>query len=320
VSDPIATAERKNTRQSMRRKNILVKSILVNWQLYLFVLPAVAYLLIFKYAPMYGIQIGFKNYKISLGFWGSQWVGLKHFIRFFNSYYFWTVIRNTLTITGLSLVLSFPLPVILALLLNEINHRRYKKFVQTISIGPHFISTVVLCGMLLLFLNPSSGILNHLRELIGFERLNFLQTPHMFKWIYILSGIWQGTGWASVIYFAALSGVNPNLVEAAHIDGANKLQRIIHIKFPVLIPTMVILLILRCGSLLSVGYEKVYLLQNGVNLRASEVISTYVYKAGLINADYSFSTAVGLFDSVVNCTILILVNYLAKKYSESSLW
>lgn len=319
MSGPV-TAEMKNIIQSTRRKNVLVKSILVNWQLYLFVLPAVAYLIIFKYAPIYGIQIGFRDYRFSRGFWGSTWVGLKHFMRFFNSYYFSTVIRNTLTITGLSLVLGFPLPIIFALLLNEIVHGWYKKFVQTVSIGPHFISTVVLCGMLLLFLNPSSGILNHFREFLGLERINFLQVSGLFKWIYILSGIWQETGWSSIIYFAALSNVNPSLVEAAHIDGASKLQRMIYIKFPVLIPTMVTLLILRCGSLLSVGYEKVYLLQNGVNLRASEVISTYVYKAGLINADYSFSTAVGLFDSVVNCAMLILVNYIVRKYSELSLW
>lgn len=303
-----------------QKKTPLLKAIVVNWQLYLFVLPAVAYFLVFHYLPMYGVQIAFKDYKTSLGFWGSPWVGIKHFNRFFNSYYFVTIIKNTLTLTILTLVLGFPLPIILALLLNEIKHNRYKKLVQTVSFAPHFISTVVLCGMIILFLNPSSGIFNHIRVFFGLEPINFLQEPKLYKWIHVLSGIWQETGWSSVIFFAALSGVDPELLEAARIDGANKLQRIIYINFPVLVPTIITLLILRCGSLLSVGYEKVYLLQNDTNLSASEVISTYVYKSGLINADFSFSTAVGLFNSVVNCLMLIIVNYIARKYSEISLW
>ena len=302
------------------RKNTFKKAVLVNWQLYLFVLPAVAYLIIFKYIPIYGVQIGFRDFRPTLGFWGSPWVGMDHFIRFFNSYYFGTVIKNTLTLTGLTLILGFPLPVILALLLNEIKHIRYKKLIQTVSIGPYFISTVVLCGMIMLFLNPTSGILNHLQALLGFERINYLQASGLFKWVYVLSDIWQQTGWSSVIYFAALSSASPELEEAAHIDGANKLQRIIHIKFPALVPTIVILLTLQCGSLFSVGYEKAYLLQNEVNVSASEVISTYVYKAGLLNAEYGFSTAVGLFDSVINCVMLILVNCIIRRYSESSLW
>lgn len=296
------------------------KAILSNWQLYLFVLPAVVYFIVFHYAPMYGVQIAFRNYKADLGFFGSPWVGIEHFTRFFNSYYFVTVMRNTLTITTLTLLLGFPLPVLLALLLNEVRHNKYKKLVQTVSFAPHFISVVVLCGMLTLFLNPSSGIINHMRTFIGLEPINFLQNPGMYKWIHVLSGIWQETGWASIIFFAALSGVDPCLLEAARIDGANRLQRIININFPVLVPTIITLLIMRCGAMLSVGYEKVYLLQNNANVSASEVISTYVYKAGLLMADFSFSTAVGLFNSVVNCIMLILVNYAAKKYSEASLW
>ena len=303
-----------------RARRTHLKGILSNWQLYLFVLPAVLYFLVFHYAPMYGVQIAFRNYKATLGFWGSPWAGLDHFIRFFNSYYFETVMKNTLTLTGMSLVLGFPLPILLALLLNEVRHDRYKKLVQTVSFAPHFISVVVMCGMLTLFLNPSSGILNHIRTLFGLEAINFLQTPDMYKWIHVLSGIWQETGWASIIYFAALSGVDPSLLEAARIDGANKLQRIIHINFPVLVPTIITLLIMRCGSMLSVGYEKVYLLQNDANVSASEVISTYVYKAGLLQADFSFSSAVGLFNSVINCIMLVLVNYAAKRYSEASLW
>lgn len=320
MSDLITTIGYNETKLPFTKKNTLKKSILLNWQLYLFVLPAVAYLIIFRYIPIYGAQIAFRDYRPTLGFWGSPWVGMKHFTRFFNSFYFSTVIKNTLTLTSLSLVLGFPLPVILSLLLNEINNKYYKKIIQTVSIAPHFISTVVLCGMVMLFLNPTSGLLNHLQAYLGFERINYLQDPKMFKWIYVLSGIWQQTGWASIIYFAALSSASQELEEAAHIDGANKLQRIVYIKFPVLIPTIVILLTLRCGSLLSVGYEKAYLLQNDVNVRTSEVISTYVYKAGLINADYGFSAAVGLFDSVISCAMLITVNYIVRKYSESSLW
>ncbi|NMB97117.1 MAG: sugar ABC transporter permease [Clostridiaceae bacterium] len=302
------------------RRKRFVQRILLNWQLYLFVLPAVAYFIIFQYIPMYGVQIAFRDYKTSLGFWGSKWVGFKHFIRFFNSYYFVTIIRNTLTITTLSLIVGFPVPIILALLLNEIMHEKYKKLVQTVTFAPHFISTVVICGMLVIFLNPTSGIINHILAFLGHERINFLQQSHYFKWIYVLSGVWQEAGWNSVIYFAALSAVDNELLEAARIDGANKVQRIIYINLPVLIPTIIILLIMRSGSLLSVGYEKVYLLQNDTNLSASEVISTYVYKRGLIDSDYSFSSAVGLFNSCINCIMLVVVNYIAKKVSETSLW
>jgi len=303
----------------LRRKRF-VRGILVNWQLYLFVLPAIAYFIIFQYVPMYGVQIAFKDYKTSLGFWGSKWVGFKHFIRFFNSYYFITIIRNTLTITTLSLIVGFPVPIVLALLLNEIMHEKYKKLVQTVTFAPHFISTVVICGMIVIFLNPTSGIVNHILAFFGHERVNFMQKAQYFKWVYVLSGVWQDAGWNSIIYFAALSAVDNELLEAARIDGANKVQRIIYINLPVLIPTIIILLIMRSGSLLSVGYEKVYLLQNDTNLSASEVISTYVYKRGLIDSDYSFSSAVGLFNSCINCIMLVIVNYIAKRISETSLW
>jgi putative aldouronate transport system permease protein len=297
----------------------MIRGILVNWQLYLFVLPVVVYLIIFRYVPMYGIQIAFKNYRATRGIWGSQWIGLDNFIRFFNSYYFITVMKNTFTITLMSLVLGFPAPILLALSINEITRSSFKKTVQTVTFAPHFISTVVICGMLLIFLNPTSGIANHLLAAVSGKRINFMQESNLFKWIYVLSGIWQEAGWGAIIYFAALSGVSPELHESARIDGANKFQRIVHINIPVLLPTIIILLILRCGSLLSVGYEKVFLLQNDLNISASEVISTYVYKSGLIKADFSFSTAVDLFNSVVNATLLLLVNFLSKKVGETSL-
>ena len=305
---------------SAAAKAPLGKRILKNWQLYLFVLPAVAYFIIFQYVPLYGIQIAFRNYKAADGFFGSEWVGLAHFIRFFRSYYFGTVIRNTLTITGLSLLLGFPVPILFALLLNEILHTKYQKLIQTISLAPHFISTVVMCGMLIIFLNPTTGLFNHIRSALGLTSFNYLQSASGFKWIYILSGIWQETGWSSIIYFAALAGVDSALLEAARIDGANKWQRIWHINLPVLVPTIVILLIMQCGSLLSVGFEKVYLLQNDTNLSASEVISTYVYKVGLIKSDFSFSTAVEMFNSVINCILLLLVNFIAGRLGETSLW
>ena len=305
---------------SAAAKAPLGKRILKNWQLYLFVLPAVAYFIIFKYVPLYGIQIAFRNYKAADGFFGSEWVGLAHFIRFFRSYYFGTVIRNTLTITGLSLLLGFPVPILFALLLNEILHTKYQKLIQTISLAPHFISTVVMCGMLIIFLNPTTGLFNHIRSALGLTSFNYLQSASGFKWIYILSGIWQETGWSSIIYFAALAGVDSALLEAARIDGANKWQRIWHINLPVLVPTIVILLIMQCGSLLSVGFEKVYLLQNDTNLSASEVISTYVYRRGIVSGQFSFATAVGLFNSVVNMALLVSVNAVSRRLSDVSLW
>ena len=295
-----------------------------NWILYLFVIPTIVYYIVFHYTPIYGIQIAFQDYRIGEMFGESKWVGLKHFIRFFNSAWFTTVLKNTLSISLLNFI-GFPIPIIFALLLNEVKNMKYRKLVQTVSYAPHFISTVVLCGAVNLFLSPSTGIIgmfvNAIREGMGLGAINIMTQGHMFKWIYVLSGIWQGTGWASIIYFAALAGVDPQLVEAAKVDGANKIQCIWHVNLPVLIPTIVIQLILQSGSILSVGYEKVYLLQNDTILRSSEVISTYVYRTGLQGAQYSFSTAVSLFNSIVNAVMLILVNTITRKLSsENSLW
>ena len=305
------------------KKNI--KTIKRNWILYLFLIPMVIYFIIFSYVPIYGIQIAFQDYKIGEMFGQSEWVGFKHFIRFFNSNWFGTVMKNTITISLLSLVLGFPLPIILALLLNEVKNIRIRKLVQTVTYAPHFISLVVLCGAITMFLSPSTGIIgmlfNAVREMLGMDSVNLLTRGAAFKWIYVLSGVWQGTGWGSVIYFAALSAVDPQLVEAARIDGANKIQCIWHVNIPVLTPTIIIQLILRVGHLISVGYEKVYLLQNDTILKASEVISTYVYRAGLQGAQYSFSTAVSLFNSAINATLLIIVNTIVRKLDENnSLW
>lgn len=303
-----------------KRKSKFRRLILSRWQLYLMASPAIVYILLFAYKPMYGVVIAFQRYRLSTGVWGSEWVGLDNFTRLFNSYWFPIILKNTLQISLLSLVVGFPIPIILALIVNEVRREKIKRTFQTVSYAPYFISTVVIAGMITMFLNPSTGIINKFLNVLGLESIFFLQHADMFKWIYVLSGVWQGAGWGAIIYFAALSGVDWELLEAADMDGASRLQKIIHINLPVLIPTIIILFILECGSILSVGYEKVYLLQNEMNLSGSEVISTYVYKIGLERQDFSFSTATGLFNSVVNCIVLITVNQLAQRVGKTSLW
>ncbi len=296
------------------------KRYLKGWRLYVMCLPAILYYLLFVYKPMPSIIIAFKDFSMRLGVWGSEWVGLANFQRLFQSYWFPIILKNTLTLSLLALIIGFPIPILLALLLNEVSNGRFRKIFQTVSYAPHFISVVVLCGMFTMFLSPSSGIVNILITKLGGTPVNFLQESGMFKWVYVLSGIWQGMGWSSIIYFATLSGVDKALIEAADIDGATRLQKIRYINIPVLLPTILILLILQCGNLLSVGYEKVYLLQNATNLSASEVISTYVYKTGLTQSDFSFATAVGLFNSVINTVILVCANTISKVTARTSLF
>lgn len=296
------------------------RKIWERWQLYLMILPALTYLAVFAYKPMFGVLIAFKQYYMKKGIWGSPWVGFDNFERLFVSYWFPIILKNTLTLSLLSLAIGFPVPVILALMVNEVENPFLKKTFQTVSYAPHFISTVVVCGMVTLFLSPTSGIINQLIAALGGERIPFLQQPKMFKWIYVISGLWQSSGWNAVVYFAALSSVDKQLLEAAEIDGANRFQCVLHINLPVLVPTIVVLFILQCGSLLNVGYEKAYLLQNETNLTGAEIISTYVYKMGLEKSDFSFSTATGLFNSAVNCVILIAMNVLSKKVIKTGLW
>ncbi|MDO4284723.1 MAG: ABC transporter permease subunit [Eubacteriales bacterium] len=311
----------KGQKAEMRQKSgVTKKGIIKGWQLYMMCLPAILYFLLFAYKPMYGIMIAFKDYSMRQGIWGSEWAGLDNFQRLFNSYWFPIILKNTLTLSVLTLILGFPIPIILALLFNEISNGKMRKTFQTISYAPHFISVVVLCGMVTLFLNPSTGVINKMITLLGGESINFLQEAQLFKWVYVLSGVWQEMGWGSIIYFATLSGVDKALIEAADIDGASRLQKIRYIHFPVLIPTILVLLILNCGSLLSVGYEKVYLLQNATNLSASEVISTYVYKTGLEKADFSFGAAADLFNSVINTIILLGANTISKRATQTSLF
>jgi putative aldouronate transport system permease protein len=296
------------------------RKILQNWQLYLFVLPAFLYFLIFHYIPMYGVQIAFKNFIPTLGIWGSEWVGFDHFIRFFESYYFWDLIKNTLGISVYELIVGFPLPIILALALNEVKDSLFKRTVQTVTYAPHFISVVVMSGMIIAFLSPATGIINHAIQLLGFDPIAFLSEPAWFKTVYVLSGVWQSTGWGTIIYLAALAGVDPQHHEAAIVDGASRFQRIWHINIPAIVPTMIILLIMNVGSIMALGFEKVLLLQNPLNLESSNVIATFVYQAGLLDAQYSFASAVGLFNAVINAILLITVNKIAKKTSETSLW
>ena len=296
-----------------------------NWQVYVFLLIPLAYLIIFQYVPMAGIQIAFKKFNPVKGIWGSPWVGFTHFEKFFKSYYFERVVTNTLRISIYSLIANFPIPILFALLLNSIPGTKFKKTVQTVTYMPHFISTVVLVGMMNQMLSPTTGLYGMIYRVLGGEGFpeDILAKANSFTHLYVWSGIWQNFGWSSIIYMAALAGVSPSLHEAAQIDGANRLQRVIHVDFPCLLPTATIMLILRFGQIMNVGYEKVYLMQNTMNQRMSEVISTYVYKIGLGaqgRSDYSLATAVGLFNSVINLVLITVFNQVTKKLSDTSLW
>lgn len=298
----------------------LLKSIRRNWELYLLITPVVIYFFVFNYIPMYGVQLAFKDFTAKLGIWGSPWVGFQHFQRFFNSYVFMDLIKNTVGLSLYSLALGFPAPIILALAMNEVKRNSFKRIVQTATYAPHFLSTVVMAGMIIAFLNPRNGIVNLLITMLGGEPVSFMTEAGLFKTIYVLTGVWQNTGWGSIIYMAALAGISPELYEAATMDGAGKMRKIWHINIPGILPAATILLIMEAGKIMSVGFEKVYLLQNSLNLESSEIIATYVYRVGLIGANYSFSTAVSLFNAVINFILLALVNAAAKRLSETSLW
>lgn len=294
-----------------------------NYQLYLFILLPLAYVIIFNYIPMYGVQIAFKNFIAVKGISGSPWVGLDYFVKFFNSYEFWTIIRNTFEISIYSFLAGFPIPIILAIAMNNTMSTRFRKLVQLVTYAPFFISTVVIVGILVQFLSVSDyGIVNNVIRALGGEPVMFLAEPAYFSSVYVWSGIWQGAGWSAIIYIAALSGIDQELYEAAYADGANKLRRIWHIDIPGIMPTMVIMLILSAGQIMNVGFEKIILMQNPLNMQRAEVISTFVYKIGLATAlpNYSYAAAIGLFNSLVNFTLLIVVNYISKKVNETSLW
>ena len=304
----------------MQKQNKFLRGIRHSWQLYVLLIPALAYLLIFHYAPLYGIQIAFRDYNPGLGFTKSPFVGLKHFAYFMRSPQFVTLIRNTIILNVLRLAFCFPIPIFLALALNEASNARSQKLVQNLTYAPHFISTVVLCGMIVSFTSPTTGIINTFIQAFGGKPIDFMGQEGWFRPIYILSDMWKDTGWSSIIYLAALAGIDPSLHEAAQIDGASRFQRILYINIPGIASTIIILLIMEFGKMMSLGFEKVYLLQNSLNLPVSEVISTYVYKTGLLGAKFSYTTAIDVFNSVINCTLLLIVNKISSKVSETSLF
>lgn len=302
-----------------KHKQSFIAGVKESRALYLLMLPSIIIFLLFTYYPMYGVIIAFKNFTPAEGIWGSEWVGLNNFIQYFNSYQFGLTIRNTIVISLYTILVTFPLPIALALMCNQIRAKKFKKFFQVSTYLPHFISTVVMCGMLILFLSPSTGIISKIVGLFGFELPNLMGSAAAFPHIYVWSEAWQHVGWDSILYIATLSSVDPSLYEAATMDGAGKWKKMLHIDVPALMPTVTIMLILRMGSVMSVGFEKVYLLQNTLNSSTSEIISTYVYKMGLISNQYSLSSAIGLFNNVINLALLLLVNAISKKLSDTSL-
>ncbi len=288
--------------------------------LYVLLLPALIYIIIFAYVPMYGIQIAFKDYRASFGIWGSEWVGLTHFVTFLKSPNFVQLIRNTLALSIYSLIAGFPVPIILAFMINEIQSPKFKKTVQMITYTPHFISTVAIVGLIGLFLKRETGLLNILFTNLGMQGKDFMADPGSFRTIYVLSGIWQNAGWGTVIYISALCGVDPEIIDAAKVDGASRLQKIFYIDFPTIKPTIITLLILNVGSLMSVGFEKVLLMQNSLNMETADVISTYTYRLGILGGQFSYTTAIGLFNSVINAILLLTFNGVVKKVDGNSLW
>jgi len=292
----------------------LKRRIIDNWQLYVMLLVPVILTVIYKYIPMYGIQIAFRDYKASRGMFGSEWVGLEWFERFFTAPTCGRMIKNTVVLSFFSLLWGFPIPIILALMLNQLRFQRFKRITQTVLYAPHFISTMVICGMIRIFLSPSGGLIN----LIAGTSIDFLTEASAFRTIYIASGIWQDAGWGVIVYMATLANVDTSLYEAAKVDGASMFQRIIHIDIPELTSIMVLNLIMSAGGLMNVGFEKVWLLQTDLNKATSDVIAVYVYQQGIENAKYSYSTAVGLFNTAVNIILLIVVNKIAGKISEDT--
>jgi putative aldouronate transport system permease protein len=290
-----------------------------NKLLYVMLLPVLLYYVIFHYAPMYGALIAFKDFSPRLGIWGSEWVGFEHFETFFTGAYFWRTIKNTIMISFYELIFGFPAPILLALLLNEVKQAMFKRTVQTITYMPHFISLVVICGIVKDF-TSSEGVINDMITFFGGERSTFLLEPELFRSVYVTSGIWQHIGWGTIIYLAALTGIDQEQYEAAKIDGAGRWKQMLHVTIPGLKPTIIILLILEIGRMMNVGFEKIILLYNPTTYETADVISSYVYRVGLQDFNYSFSSAVGLFNSVINFALLICSNWLSRKFNETSLW
>lgn len=298
----------------------LRRSFRRHWQLYLLLLIPIAYFVVFKYIPMANTVIAFKDYNVVDGVWGSDWAGVKHFERFFSNPSFWPVLRNTFVLSAYVVLASFPIPIVLALALNEVRLRFFKNTVQMVTYAPYFISTVVVVSMTILFLSPRVGLAADVTQFFGLGTIDFLSDPDYFRHIYVLSDIWQTMGYSAVIYLAALAGIDPTLYEAAKVDGASRLQKIIHVDIPGLLPTAMIVLVLGVGNIMAIGFEKAFLFQNSLNLSQSEIIPTYTYKVGLLSADFSQAAAIGLFNGGINLVLLLAVNALVKRLTGNGLW
>lgn len=306
-------------RNAVSKKGNIWHRVYSDRALYLLLLPSLIIMFIFTYLPMYGVVIAFKDFTPAKGIMGSSWAGLKYFKQYFNSYQFWPTIKNTLFLSIYSIVVTFPLPILLALVCNQMRTGKFKKIFQVSTYLPHFISTVVMCGMIILFLSPSSGVIAKLLSFIGIQMPNVMGSAGAFPSVYVWTEVWQHLGWDSILYIAALAAIDPSLYEAATMDGASKWQKMLKIDIPLLMPTATVMFILRMGSVMNVGFEKVYLLQNNLNTASSEIISTYVYKMGLVSSQYSLSSAIGLFNNLINLVLLVSVNYISKKMSDTSL-
>jgi len=304
---------------SLKKNPTIFNTFKRDYQLWILILPAIVTVLIFNYIPMYGIQLAFREYSFTEGITGGEWVGLKYFAQFIESHMFTDLIRNTLVLSVVTILVGFPAPIILALLINQIAFKRTKKVIQTTVYLPHFISTVVLVGLLNVLLSPNSGIIGHFVGLLGLD-INLLANTKTFVPVYVISDVWQHCGWNSIIYLAALSSVDPQLYDSAKVDGASKWQIIRNVEIPAIIPTIIILFILNMGSIISTGFEKIFLMQNSLNIPVSEVIETYVYKIGIESSQFSFAAAIGLFNTLINFALLVIVNQIAKKFARISLW
>jgi len=311
---------RESLASSTGKKDTILNTFVRDYQLWLLILPAIIIIFIFNYIPMYGVQLAFRDFDFARGITGGAWRGFHYFRQFIDSFMFADLMRNTIVISLATIILGFPAPIILALIINQIKSKRSKKILQTTVYLPYFISTVVMVGLLNVMLSPNTGIVGHVMRYIGFGHVNLLGSTSTFVPVFVLSGIWQSVGWSSIIYLAALSSVDPQLYDSAKIDGANKWQIIRSVDIPVLVPTMIILFILNMGGILHVGFERIFLMQNSLNLPVSEVISTYVYKIGILSHQFSLSAAIGLFNTLINFVFLVAVNIISKKVADISLW
>ncbi len=305
---------------SKNKKGTLWSRIIACRELYFMLLLPIIWYVLFLYTPMYGILIAFKDYRPAKGIWGSEWIGFEHFARFFSGFYFNRIVGNTLVINFLSLLFGFPFPIFFALLLGELRSTRFRKILQNVAYIPHFLSAVIIVSIMQLIFNPNTGVYNMIREMLGLSTTNYFASVSAFKPMYIISGIWQNMGWDAILYIAALAGIDPTLYEAAAIDGAGRLQKIWHISLPGISSTITIMLLLRCGQIMNIGYEKVLLMQNSLNQASSDVISTYVYRVGILEGNFDYSTAISLFNSVCNVILLVIANFIAKRVNNTSLW